>query len=134
MNLLLGKGMLLCALLMGGPSLAFAIINPPASPDTTSAACQVLSGATNLRYYGFFASAIQWQPGESYFDEVRNFTNVTWPSPSGIIVAGGSNNAALLAYLKKELDKARNAGQKAVVGGWSWDTTTWRTIIVPFLR
>jgi hypothetical protein len=112
---------------------AVALFNEPMLPRTQPPECSVLAGATNLRYFGFFGSGMQWLSGGSALEETKNFTNVHWPAPSGYVVVG-QDNSALLGYLRQELDKARALGHKVVVGGFLYDEATWRSVAVPFLR
>jgi hypothetical protein len=113
---------------------ASAEINPVLSPDTTSAQCQVLSGATNLKYFSFFGSSFDHLPGGSMFDEVKTFTNFTWVAENITRTLPYSDVAHNIAYFHTELGKARAAGSKAIVGGWTWDDDTWYNMVVPLLQ
>jgi hypothetical protein len=86
---------------------ASAMVNLPPLPDTASPACQVLAGASNLRYFGFYGSSMYWLDKDSYFDEVTGFTNISW------IHAGAG--AVDIAYIVRELEKVRGRHQQAII-------------------
>jgi hypothetical protein len=114
-------GMLVFTLLA---SFSAATTPTPPLPDTTSTACQVLAGASNLRYFGFYGSSMFWLDKPSYFDDVTGFTNLAW------IHAGASSGD--IAYIVQELEKVRSRGQQAMIAtiyvdadgkdDFQWDT------------
>ncbi len=101
---------------VGGPGK-----NPPAPASGSSAACSVLSGASNLRYFGFYGSSLEGLEPSSSFEEIKDFTNLSW-------VGSWSRE-----FISSEIEKAHSVGQKVIIDAtkipmvntYIWDQPHW---------
>lgn len=97
---------------------------PTTSETSTTVSCSLFSGATNLKYFGFYGSSHQSIIAhQSALDEQKSFTN------AGVLFGYDMN------FIGNELDKAHRNGQKILInlvrnglvldGYGNWDDNDW---------
>jgi uncharacterized membrane protein len=90
---------------------------PPPAPSSSGSQCQVLTGATNLRYFGFYDTSASNLVPSSTVEQVQGFTNLS-------MISGGLN------FILTELAKVKSANEQAIISflGIPEDPVGWQSV------